>query len=944
MKKATLPNSSIRSGSRFALTAVATAMLSLSAHSALAQEGAQTDELEEIVVTGIRSSLERAADIKRNSKGVVDAISAEDIGKFPDANLAESLQRITGVSIDRSNNEGNQVTVRGFGPGFNLVTLNGRSLPTSVALAGGSFNRSFQFSHLASSSVSAVEVYKTGQAHLPTGGIGSTVNIRTAKPFDYDGLKLSGSLKANVDTTNVTGSDVTPEVSFLASNLFADGKVGLLASVSHSERDSRIEQGFVDIWDRPTNGTDAGVDGSANTNPNNALYLPRNFNFEVGDTHRERTNAQFVLQLAPTDNIEIDLDYTLSRYQEQTLRTSTGFWFGFDGQRRGLADSQGVVDVRDSGNNIDVDAFGISQDLEAHNDSFGINVDWQVNDNLRFNLDFHNSTGESQPDGQNAEELVNFRTPNVSQLGLDFIGNDIPDVLVEADFDIFDTSQLIPDIAQQRGSQVNNEIDELKFIGEYSFDDSALKTLTFGASYQDYSYSLETASTFFFLSGGNTSTGRDFDASNVGITTVERGSTFGDFSGGRGLYDRLFTYDPRVAVAQATAQGFFAPADEAAQGISEETTALFLQADFETQIADMPLTINAGVRYEQTDVDGFFEEQLVTGVTYPSAAEIRLIRSQERGFQTAQDDYDVFLPSIDFKLDITDNLLARASYSETITRSPINLLTPNTTFGALRPGSSLEGGTGIFFATQGNPGLEPSLSENIDLSVEWYYQPGSYASVGFFSKDVAAFLETDQVERPINGANGLPITNPSAVARAGCPGPTCSNQPGDEVIIFDVNQQVNSGESATIRGLEVALQHTFENGFGFIANYTFTGGDLEFKADDFEGPDPSPLPGLSDSANLVGFYENGPYQVRLAYNWRDDFLAFVGGAGEPAFTESFAQLDFSASYDINDSLTVFVEGLNVTDEKSRNFLRFEQITNRVSSSGPRYAVGLRGNF
>ncbi|MEQ8934839.1 MAG: TonB-dependent receptor plug domain-containing protein, partial [Amphiplicatus sp.] len=172
-----------------------------------AQEEAGSDE---IVVTGIRGSLLSSANIKRNASGVVDAITAEDIGAFPDSNLAESIQRISGVSIDRSNNEGSKVTVRGFGPEFNLITLNGRQMPTS-SLQGDS-TRSFDFANIASEGVSGVEVYKTSNATIQSGGIGSTINIKTARPLDRPGFIASIGAKALHDTTNETGSDVTPEV------------------------------------------------------------------------------------------------------------------------------------------------------------------------------------------------------------------------------------------------------------------------------------------------------------------------------------------------------------------------------------------------------------------------------------------------------------------------------------------------------------------------------------------------------------------------------------------------------------------------------------------------------------------------------------------------------------------------------------------------------------
>jgi TonB-dependent receptor len=171
-----------------------------------AQQREQDPDEDVIVVTGIRGSLERAMDIKREADGVVDAISAEDIGDFPDSNLAESLQRIPGVSIDRVNGEGSQITVRGFGPGFNLVTLNGRTMPTAEITATGTRNingggsRAFDFSNLASEGVSGLEVYKTGQAILPSGGIGATVNITTARPLDSPGTRASVGIKALMDT------------------------------------------------------------------------------------------------------------------------------------------------------------------------------------------------------------------------------------------------------------------------------------------------------------------------------------------------------------------------------------------------------------------------------------------------------------------------------------------------------------------------------------------------------------------------------------------------------------------------------------------------------------------------------------------------------------------------------------------------------------------------
>jgi len=218
------------------------------------------DTLEELVVTGYAQSLIRSQDIKRNESGVVDAISAEDIGKFADANLAESLQRITGVSIDRASGEGSQVTVRGLGPNFNLVTLNGRQMPTAnspeqESIASATQSRAFNFNQISSEGVSGVSVYKTARADLPSGGLGATIDILTARPFDYDGTTFVGVVKTIHDSSAEEGSSLTPEVSALYSTMFADDTVGLLANFSYSQRNFSESSVHTDGWLRDNIGS-----------------------------------------------------------------------------------------------------------------------------------------------------------------------------------------------------------------------------------------------------------------------------------------------------------------------------------------------------------------------------------------------------------------------------------------------------------------------------------------------------------------------------------------------------------------------------------------------------------------------------------------------------------------------------------------------------------------
>src|SRR5690554_4237002 len=390
-------------------SAVASCVISGLSGTALAQD----DMLEEVVVTGIRASLERSMDIKRDSAGVVDAISAEDIGKFPDTNLAESLQRITGVSISRDNGEGSQVTVRGFGPGNNMVTLNGRAMPTaSTNNGGGGDSRAFDFANLASEGISGVEVYKTGKANMATGGIGATINIKTAKPLDNPGFVASVGAKAVMDTTNRTGDDVTPEVSGLFSWSNDSSTFGVALSASHQQRDSGTTGAFVngwiiDTWDdanpaRMWNNPDTEV---VNAPDQGQLYARfEDIRYEFTNTERTRNNGQLTLQFAPTDDFTATVDYTFAENEIQEHLGQTGNWMQqgerlqeihFDDQA--IATPIYAREIYLNG----IDEGYEQQWREQTNtlESVGVNLEYKVNDSLTLKLDVHDSEMHSRGTG-----------------------------------------------------------------------------------------------------------------------------------------------------------------------------------------------------------------------------------------------------------------------------------------------------------------------------------------------------------------------------------------------------------------------------------------------------------------------------------------------------------------------------------------------------------------
>ncbi len=377
---------------------------------------AQDDEvMEEIVTTGIRGSLKRSMDVKRGATGVVDAISAEDIGKFPDQNLAESLQRITGVSIDRQRGEGSQVTVRGFGPEYNLVTVNGRQMPTH---SGAS--RSFDFADLASEGVAGVEVYKTGRADVPSGGIGSSINIKTPKPLDGEAT-LSLAAKSVFDQSTRRGDEITPEFSGIYVDQFADDKIGIAIVASHQERNSGENIASVTGWfttpgDDLVPTADGGFELSPRLKTTNdpaeqvnrpttageSYSIPRDVGYTISEFETVRTNAQLVLQWAPTDSITATVDYIRSEFELERTYTNMGSWFYNAeslGQRSEWTDGPNATPVyyTEVQNNNDFPMANGRDGSINLNESVGLNLEWWINDKLSLAFDYHDSSAKQDP-------------------------------------------------------------------------------------------------------------------------------------------------------------------------------------------------------------------------------------------------------------------------------------------------------------------------------------------------------------------------------------------------------------------------------------------------------------------------------------------------------------------------------------------------------------------
>ena len=667
--------------------------------SAQQTEQAQETVLDEIVVKGIRRSLRQSMDIKRGEDGVVDAITAEDIGKFPDANLAESLQRITGVSIDRQNNEGNQISVRGLGPSFNLVTLNGRQMPVASSpeqenIASATQSRAFNFSEIAAESVSGVNVYKTVRANHATGGIGATVDIRTAKPFDFDGTKTLLSVAGIHDSSVEEGSSLTPEVGALFATQLSDS-FAILLNGSYSEREFTDKEERTNGWQRITPTGDANefaiLGQVADLSGVSQLYRPNTNISEVAENERKRLNGQLVLQFRPSDNLEATIDYTLSRYEVSEKRFQTGM-FG-DPVNHGVQsltfDQNGTfTSYAFSGA---ADFLSYENELNIENDSIGLNLEWQVNDKLSLFFDAHTSESESQPDGerndllfllqgaQNVNFAFNYGSDAPFSVAVDDsnaqtqLANNVPGLLAflggpsqTLQLNSFlDPAGFAPLGTFARNISILNEVDQAQVGGTWEFgSDTGLISADFGASKTDYTVNTNSISSNFVFQGIGVDPATFSSSCATAFCPIDsplRGQI--GLGGGTGLGG--FGTIARVSSPSALAEAFPIPLSSidpavARTRIEEESTAFYLNLNFELQFGDMPAKLAVGGRYEDTDVTGVSFQNLPLALRTSSPTEQEVLQSTEEIPFTLQGDYSEFLPAIDLSLETSENTVVRA--------------------------------------------------------------------------------------------------------------------------------------------------------------------------------------------------------------------------------------------------------------------------------------------
>lgn len=995
------------------------ALLTLLAPSAQAQQAAAAapaaaSQLDTVVVTGIRRSLESAVSLKRENQGVVDGIVAEDIGKFPDTNLAESMQRIAGVSIERGQGgEGSRVTVRGIGADFNMVLLNGRQMPGALlnsAEGGSSANssRAFDFSNLSTDSVSAIEVFKTSRAGKPAGGIGATINIKTARPLDSKERVASFSVKANHDASNgrlpdiYQGSSLTPEMSGIYSETFADGKLGIAISGSYSKRESGSNKAYTQNgwhpflagetgWGSIPLPGEPGYDKIINRPTGNTLYAtPVELRYALTALERERVNGQLVVQYAPSKDLKFTLDYTVANNTINKKNIEVSSWFNFAGGpsewTNGPVSGPISYSALFPANDHDLAFNGGEYGEKAENASTGFNVEWKVNDRLSLELDAHSSNAKTKPNSP-------YGTYSVMDAGMfsqgdafAYYSKDLP--ILSLPNTVLDTKKITVTGTRFDNALSDQKIDQAQFRGSYKL--SADNKLNFGLASTKVNNRSASVNHQNGDWGGVGAQG-DYPASL--FTKESLPGYFGQVKGSDDsrLLQNFYSFDfnalrnraIEIAMKSGTsshpapltreeAEAYFSAYTDFSKGADlrteEKSTSGYLQYDhsFDTAI---PMNLSVGVRRESTKVNSSSQVLALTGASWGSLNEI-VVQSGGTTFGTSSGKYSYWLPSIDWDADLSSNLKLRASYGETIGRPGWGSLAGGITVGDT---ANAGGGTG----STGNAALKPLLSKNWDTSLEYYYNKSSYVAGGLFRKNISNFVASTTVPQAVGGVrtpiggkyynaaiasgcaktdpkcqrnyifnnfNGQPGVTRTGVNAAGEIQGTIVGQADDPLLQFAVTTPSNA-EGDNLSGLELNAQHLFGNsGFGLAGNYTKVSSGLSY--DNQSTKAQSALVGVSDSYNLVGFYEGGGFSVRGAYNWRGEFLAATtdGAGNNPIYTEPYGQFDLTVGYKVTKNLTLQADFLNLNDGVIRQHGRTKEQLVSVTQTGRRYLFGARYTF
>ncbi len=948
-------------------------------------KAAAPQSVETVVVTGFRASLESALNLKREDLGIVDVIKAEDIAKFPDTNLAESLQRVPGVVIDRDAGEGRTITVRGLGGDFTRVRINGiEGLATTGGTdssGGNNRTRAFDFNVFASELFSQLKVRKSSSADVDEGSLGATVDLQTSRPFDFKGFKASASLSGRY---NDMSKDIDPRGAFLVSNTFLNNTVGVLLSGAYSKR-YLFEEGFSTVrWDNgassggwcaptgvannPSNSTAttcgpaaqgvARIVGNATTiqayndASNAANFHPRLPRYGRLTHDQERTGLTGSIQFKPMQGTLLTLDMLYSKMEAtrqedflEAISFSRAAAQGGKPQTSVLETQYGSNGALLYGvyNGVDIRAEQRFDLLKTTFTQPTLTWEQTLTDTLRLTV----QAGTAESKFRNPfQTTTTLDALNVNGYTIDFRGSDrLP--IITYPFDVTQsngplTLVTVPQVTSgtQPTTIPNTTSSEIRIRPQGSTNKNDLARfdlaweavpdkLTVKGGYDKKKYTFDTFE-FRRVNQNDTIFAPPAGTSVSSLTTLLTG-----FGQGLGLpagtptawlipnlsaiaaaYD---IYCNCIKSGPAGGPGDFTLSSTTngnARGnnrnVVEKDNGIWLMAEFNHEIAGMPLRGNIGVRQVRT-------EQKATGYQATGGGtEI-----------TVTNEYTDTLPSFNASLQVSRDFIWRVAAAKVMARPQL---------GNLNPGGTIST-TGTLSITAGNPLLQPFRAKAYDTSFEWYFEKNGFLGLGLFYKDIGTYIQSLRTNIPYN-QTGFPLSF------------LPSNFTGAEV--FQVTAPINTN-GGPLKGYEINYQQpfTFMNGwarnFGTLLNYTWVKSRIEYAVSPTSGTTiTDDLLNLSPKSwNATLYYDDGTWSGRVSGAYRKTFVTRVPGQNnnDVEGKNSSTNVDASLSYQFDKNLQFMLEGVNLTNEANDQFIsRARNSAVVYHKTGREYMVGVRWKF
>lgn len=847
-----------------------------------AAQDADAVDLDRITVTGIRRGIENAIETKRSSTSIVEAISAEDIGKLPDSSIAESIARLPGLTAQRERGRATQINIRGFAGDFSTATLNGREQ------ASTGDNRGVEFDQYPSELLSQVVVYKTPHAALVGQGLSGTVDLQTVRPLDFSERVMS--VNARYDQNKIRDRKESGyRLSATYIDQFADDRFGLMLAASRMDSPQPGYQN--EVWGFTGERWDPVLEENVPAIPGNpgvqVLGGGKLYRF---DNNHKRDGIAATLQFRPNDFYEGTLDWFHSKFEKTEIKTGMEFGTIWGAPSVVLEDftitGQTATDTQWSGVHpiIRMDSNPIDDTL----DSIGFNNLFHINDNWTINADISRSdvkrefrvletyAGVATGDGSTTlhASLDPSRKFYNYVLGATF---DDPSTLVLTDAGGWGQDGYLKDF------EITDELRAYRLNAIRSFDSGFISDIDFGVNHTTRTKEKSSIEAKLCLT--------DCTGGMRGVTAPFPG-TIQDF--GFGGIDRLGVFDANEVLASGIYNLVFNYHQDIAAknwSVDEDQTTVYFMAGIDTDLGSMPLRGNVG--FQQVYVDQG-SKGYSTFVGNPA------------GEPTIDgDDYSVFLPSLNLGLEFLPDTVARLGLGRQMARPRMDQMKAGMDVGINNENEWSAGG--------GNPRLRPWLADAIDLSLEHYFttEAGNrgYIGAAWFHKDLKTYIYNQDVEFDFSGFP-LPPPQPGQV-----------NYPTST--IGRMNQPVN-GEGGTIRGVEFTASVPLDilwsplNGLGIIATYSDTDSSIHPN-----GPGSSePLSGLSKYvSNATVYYERGGFSVRYSRRTRSAFRGETRGFGADYQTISIAAevvQDAQVNYTFNDGplqgLSLYLQMSNIGDE------------------------------